>query len=180
MSATKSASTGMPYLNPKLTTLILRRVASGVPNASATRSGELVDVEVAGVDDQVGVAAQPFEHLALALQAVDQPAAALERVRAPRGVLAADEHVVGGLEEEQRRTPAGARPVARVAWRESKNDAGAYVDHDRDGLLHAAALRRPGVTDVGQQAGRQVVDDVEAEVLQLLRRGAATRRRSCR
>ena len=30
MSATKSASTGMPYLNPKLTTVTLSRVVSGV------------------------------------------------------------------------------------------------------------------------------------------------------
>ena len=38
MSATKSASTGMPYLKPKLITVTLSRVASREPNASATRS----------------------------------------------------------------------------------------------------------------------------------------------
>ena len=38
MSATKSASTGMPYLKPKLVTVTLSRIASGEPNASAIRS----------------------------------------------------------------------------------------------------------------------------------------------
>ena len=38
MSATKSASTGMPYLNPKLTTVTFSRVARRVPKAWAIRS----------------------------------------------------------------------------------------------------------------------------------------------
>ena len=42
--------------------------------------------------------------------AVEQPAPALERVRPADGLLAADQHVVGGLEEQQRRCAAPVAP----------------------------------------------------------------------
>ena len=68
-------------------------------------------------------------------------------------------------------TPSG-RPLGEVGVQGVEERAGADVDHDRDRLLAAAALvDQPD--HVAQQARRQVVDDVEAEVLELLGRGAA-------
>ena len=107
------------------------------------------------------------------VQAVEEPAAALERVRAPRGVLAADQDVVGGLEEQQRRATARAA-LGEVGLERVEERARADVDHDRDRLLRPRGSGRRA-DDVGQQAGRHVVDDVEAEVLQLLGGGAAAR-----
>jgi hypothetical protein len=133
--------------------------------------GELVDVEVGGVDHEVGVAPQPGEHLALALQAVEQPAVALERARAPGCLLAADEHLVARLEEDQRRVAAG-RAVREVLRQRVEEGARAHVDHERHGLSRPLA----GVDeadDVLEQAGRQVVDHEVAEILQLLGRRAA-------
>ena len=108
---------------------------------------------------------------ALAAQPVEQPAAALQRVRAAGGLLAAYEHVVGGLEEQQRRVPAGGA-LGEVGLERAEERPGADVDHHRDRLVEAAALvDQPD--HVAQQARRQVVDDVEAEVLELLGGGAA-------
>ena len=45
MSAIRSASTGTPYLNPKLTTVIRSLTVSGVPNACGDLVLELVHVQ---------------------------------------------------------------------------------------------------------------------------------------
>ena len=107
MSATKSASTGMPYLKPKLTTVTFSRVASGVPNASATRSVSWCTLRSEVSMTRSASPRRSASTLALAVEPVEQPAAALQRVRPARGLLAADQHVVGGLEEQQRGPPAG-------------------------------------------------------------------------
>ena len=171
MSATKSASTGMPYLKPKLITVTLSRVVSGVPNDSRDPVGELVDVEVGGVDDEVGVGAQVGQRRALATEPVDQPAAGLERVGPAGRLLAADQHLVGGVEEQQRRVAAHG-VLREVGLQRVEERPGPDVDHDRDRLAGAAALVDQA-DDVAQQGRREVVDDVEAEVLQLLGGGAA-------
>jgi len=62
-----------------------------------------VDVEVGGVDRQVGLAAQVGEDLPLPLESVEQPATGLQRVRPPGRLLAPDQNVVGRLQEDQRR-----------------------------------------------------------------------------
>ena len=64
MSATKSASTGMPYLKPKLISVTLSRGRLRGAEGLGDPVVELVHVEVAGVDDQVGVAAQVGQHAA--------------------------------------------------------------------------------------------------------------------
>ena len=96
-------------------------------------------VERGGVDDQVGVAAQPGQHLALALQPVEQPAVALERVRAAGGLLAAHQDLVGGLEEDQRRVPAGGA-VGEVRGEGLEERPGADVDDHGDRLGGSPAL----------------------------------------
>ena len=161
----------MPYLKPKLTTVTsqprrLRR-AEGVGDPL----GELVHVEGGGVDDEVGVAAQVGQHAALALEAVEQPSPALQRVRTTGRLLPADQHVVGGVEEDQRggaaRGALGDRGVQGV-----EEGAGPDVDDDRHGLGGPEVLVDEA-DDVLEQVGREVVDDVEAEVLELLGGGAA-------
>ena len=83
------------------------------------------------------------EHLALALDPVEQPAAALQRVRAAGGLLAAHQHVVGGLEEQQRRVRA-VRAAGR-GWprRSSKNAPDRTSTTTAIRAARAAARRRP-------------------------------------
>ena len=167
MSATKSASTGMPYLKPKLITVTLSRGRVGRAERLRDPVGELVDVEVGGVDDQVGVAAEVGQHLALAPEPVEQPAAGLERVGPARRLLAADQHLVGGVEEQQRRVrgrsrpgrgwPAGSRRTPRTGRRPRPRSAGS--------VPRLSSTRR---TTSRSRRRREVVDDVVAEVLQLL------------
>jgi len=133
--------------------------------------GELVHVEVAGVDHQVGDRAQVGQRDALALEAVEQPALALQRVRSAGRLLPADEHLVAGVEEDERRLPTRALVGERAGDRVEEG-AGPHVDDHRDGLLAAAALVDE-VDHFGQERRRQVVDHEEAEVLELLGRRAA-------
>ena len=70
---------------------------------------------------------------------VEQPARALQRVRTPGRLLAAYQHVVGRLEEEQRGVPPG-RALGESRLQVGEERAGADVDHDRDRALDAAAL----------------------------------------
>ena len=69
---------------------------------------QLVHVEAGGVDHQVGVAAQLAQQVALGGDAVDDPAVALERVRAAHRLEAAHQGVVGGLQEDD--------PPGDAAW----------------------------------------------------------------
>ena len=111
MSTTKSASSGTPYLKPNDMTVDPQpRAAPAAERPASTFLRELVDVEAGGVDDQVGLAAQVGEQLALAHDAVEQPALALQRVRAADRLEPADQHLVGGVQEHQRR---GAQPRSR-------------------------------------------------------------------
>ena len=166
MSAMKSASTGMPYLKPKLTTLTRSRTVSGVPNSSAIRSVSWWTLRLEVSMTRSASAAQRREHDALQLQPVEEPALALERVRPAGGLLAAYEHLVVGLEEDQGGVPAGG-PWPEVGLQRREEGARADVDDDRDRLGGATALVDQR-DDVLEQARRQVVDDVEPEVLELL------------
>ena len=142
-SATRSASTGRPYLKPKDITVTCSE--RGVLGAERLRDlgGQLVHVEVGGVDDDVGLGAQVAEHDPLAAHAVEQPAVALQRVRPARGLEAADQRGVVGLEEEQAwccgRSCRGPAPPAGRA----KNDPAAHVDDDRDPAAGRPGTRRP-------------------------------------
>ena len=82
---------------------------------------------------------------------VEQPARALQGVGPPRCLLASDEHVVGGVEEQQGGVAArGALGQVGVEGLEER--PGPYVDDDADLLLGAARLvDEPH--DVAQQAG---------------------------
>ena len=124
---------------------------------------QLVDVELAGVDDDVGLAPQRLEGGALALDGLGHEVALGPRV-APAGVLEpAHEHVVGRLEEQD--THAGIRgpQPGQVGGDLGQVAAGA----DDEG--HAFGRRAGRLGQVGHlhdQRRRQVVDDEPAEVLE--------------
>ena len=171
MSASRSASTGTPYLNPKLTTVIRSLTASGVPNALATLS--LSWWTLSGVVSMTRSASprRLGHHLPAPVDALEQPAGALQRVRPPGSLLAPDQDVVVGLEVEQRRTP-GRELRRQLLAQRVEEDARAHVDDGRDRLVDALLLVDQA-HHVADQLGRQVVDHEVAEVLELLGRRAA-------
>ena len=176
MSATRSASGGRPYLNPKL--MIVTRVPRGalVGEQLDDLRRELVDVEVGGVDDDVGALADaPPGASRSSADAVEDRAVALQRVRAAHRLEPAHEHVVGGVEEHR-----------RARWRRSRSacdDAsGSSANRSRPRTSTTTATRGSAlagelgeVEQRSQHLRRQVVDDVPAEVLERVRRRRAAR-----
>ena len=75
------------------------------PEGLLDLGAQLVDVQPGGVDDQVGLAPQVLEQGTLRGDAVDQPAVALQRVRAADALEAAD--------QRRRRWPPGTPPAGR-------------------------------------------------------------------
>src|SRR6478752_2669321 len=132
---------------------------------------QLVDVEVGGVEQHVGIATDVGHRAALALQTVEQASATLEGVRPAGSLLATHQHLLGRLEEEQRRGAAGHLLVA-VGLQGVEERARPDVDHHRDGLVDPAAVVDEA-HHVAHQRRREVVDDEVAEVLELLGRRAA-------
>src|SRR6478752_8665009 len=100
---------------------------------------QLVDVEVGGVEQHVGIATDVGHRAALALQTVEQASATLEGVRPAGSLLATHQHLLGRLEEEQRRGAAGHLLVA-VGLQGVEERARPDVDHHRDGLVDPAAV----------------------------------------
>ena len=157
----------MPYLNPKLTTVTVSASRSSEPKLRAMRAVSWWTLRLLVSMTRSASPRRSAMTCALPGQAVEQPAAGLERVRAPGRLLAADQHVVVGLEEHQGRGAGPATPLADDLAQAAEERAGPDVDDDGDVLAVAVALvDHPD--DVGDQRGRQVVDDEEAEVLELL------------
>ena len=150
---------GGPELTPRLAAVAQER--------GLDRRTQLVHGAVAGVDHQVGLLAQAGQQPPLGTDAVDQPAAALQRVLAPHVLEPADEDVVTGLEEHH---PRAHLPVGQLTDDASQilgEPAAAHVHDDGqpgDRALAAAAE----VDERRDQFRRQVVDDVEPEVLEAL------------
>ena len=82
-------------------------------------AAQVVHGQVAGVDHQVGDPVQVAQQRPLGGDAVDQPAAALQRVGPADALEPAHQHLVGGLQEQHPRdgTPAGRGPRSRSAGR---------------------------------------------------------------
>ena len=168
MSATKSASTGMPYLKPKLTTVTLSRVACSVAEVLRDALGELVDVEVGGVDDEVGVAAEarpsPRARAPARRAAGRRPAAGAGAGRPPGGGPGRRRWPRGRAGWSAGRSTCCWRVASRRA---SKNEPERTSTTTAIGCVGpAAVVDQPD--HVAHQGGRQVVDDEEAEVLELL------------
>ena len=115
VSNTRSASSGMPNLNPKLMSWIV--IVSGwqVARAREQPLPELAQRQVRRVDDDVGLRADRVEEAPLELDRGLGAAAARERVAVARLREAPDEDLVAGLEEEDLRPDAAAleRPAHR-------------------------------------------------------------------
>ena len=104
-----------------------------------------MDVEAGAVDDDVGGRAQVEEQLALALDAVEQPAVALQRVRAADALEAPHERLVGRVEEDEAGAlaPGPGRPDGVLELGEPPT--GADVDDDGDLLEVCLGVARPGL-----------------------------------
>ena len=128
---------------------------------------QLVDVEAGGVDDDLRLGPQVAQRLALGLDAVEQPAVALERVRAADALEPAHERLVGGVEEDEVRVPAGVAQRGETRLQLGVERPGPHVD-DRGDLEVGDAGVAHLARELGhrrEQLGRQVVDDVVAAVL---------------
>src|SRR5690606_14830570 len=90
---------------------------------------------------------------------------------AAREVVALDQHLVGGVEEQERGAVAEALQLGE--GRRRLLDEGARADVDRD--AQALGLRRHALHQRQPQGGREVVDGVEADVLEGVQRGGLAR-----
>jgi hypothetical protein len=135
-------------------------------------ASQLVDVQVAGVDDQVGVGPQLQEQLALAGDGVDH-ALAGDRVAAPGRLVPAHEDLVGCLQEQDSDLDAlaseGVQLAAEVADGLGEG-APAGVDDQGDPAGGGAGAARGQDGDPPDERRGQVVDHEVAEVLEHLGR----------
>jgi hypothetical protein len=133
---------------------------------------ELVHVEAAGVDDDIGVLLQGLEQRALPLDGLGHglPVGG-QRVAAAGGLVAADEHVGGGIEEEDLDPAGDALEVVEDRERVARA-LGAGADDEAD-LVVGRARRRRQLTQLRDERRGDVVDHEPAEVLQVGRGLAA-------
>ena len=179
-SKTRSASSGTPYLKPKL----MSWIASWSGPAGRAELGEeplaqLAQRQVRRVEDDVGLGADRVEEPALLGDRAGDAALVAERVAVARLAEAADQDLVAGLEEDDPGLDAAPLEGAAHGPEGQRRVAGPHVEDDRD-LGEALAVRRDELGQVGQQLAGQVVDDGVAEVLEELGRGGLARRRTGR
>jgi hypothetical protein len=127
---------------------------------------------VAGVDDHIRLLAGLLEQLALGGDPVGETAVALQRVRPPDALEAPDQHVVVGVDEHHPRREAPLPQRVGGAGQVGRERAAADVEDHRGEAGRAAGLVGE-LCHVEHQRLRQVVDDVEADVLQRPGHGAA-------
>ncbi len=121
--------------------------------------------QAAGVHHHVGAGAQRREQLALGADPVDDPALRGERMAAARLLVAVEQRLLVGLEEEQLRLqPVGAELVEHLD-QPLEVLAAAHVGDD-GGLLHPAALVAEELAEAADHPRRQVVDAEVAAVLE--------------
>ncbi len=171
MSATQSASTGMPYLKPKLMTVTLSRVVAAVPKSSVMRSWSwwTLKLEVSS-----STSASP-RMSAMTSRSRRRPWSSRPPACSGWGRRAASWRLTSTSSVASRKSSVVGRPVTcwwRLACRESKNEPSARR-RPRDRLVDAAAVVDQA-DDVAHQGRREVVDHEVAEVLQLLGGRAAT------
>ena len=130
---------------------------------------ELVDGDVAGVDDEAGALAQARQQLALLADAVDDRAAARQRVPAARLLEPPHERLVGGLEEHERVLDAALVQLVQQLLELLEVLAAAHVADDGD-PVDLAALAAEQVDQRRHQLRRQVVDAEPAGVLERVHR----------
>ena len=172
-SNTRSASSGTPYLKPKL--MIWSATWSGSSVASmAARIAlpELALRQVGGVDDHLAPCSRTSSSMRRSRRSMAaMPDAASRSGMAVAGLAeAADEHLVGRLEEED----LGSMPRPWSAPSAAPRASGASPERTSSTMRHPPiALRVVGhqLRQVAQQLGGHVVDDRVAEVLEQLAGG---------
>ena len=124
---------------------------------------------VGGVDDVVRARAQLLEKLALALDALADGAPVLaERMAPATGLVARDELLVGGVEEDDAMVDAPAVEGVELRGEPGEEVAVARVAHHGEAAFSVGLPRHAGeLEQVADEARRQVV---HAEVAQILER----------
>src|SRR3954453_7451983 len=140
-----------------------------VAEAREDALAQLAQGEVARVEDDVRLLADPGQHLALLRDRCGDPALVRQRVAMPGLAEAADEDVVARLEEDDHRSDAAS--LERAAHRPEREGhvAGPDIEHDRR-PREASRVGRDQVREVAQQLAGQVVHDDVSEILEQLRR----------
>jgi hypothetical protein len=149
-------------LKPKLITVSVARLSRVAEEVDDAR-GELMDVHLTRVDDDVGALADHPEAIALAQDAIEDRALALQRMRPPHRLEPSHEHIVSGVEEQH----------AQLASRPQRIGDPAAPERDR-GRGHRRLRRAwealPGhlgeFEEMPEHLRRQIVDDVPPQVLE--------------
>ena len=159
------ASRGSPCLNPKLSTATCQRasVADGVEGV-VDAFLELVHVQIARVDHEVGGSAHRFQHRSLELDRLDEAVGLVgERMPATSRVVAAYQLTRGGIQGHHAQVVTGGSQLA---------DLGEHL-----GVLTPGHQREPfDVTrglggkfdDRADQGRREIVDDEPPEILEYI------------
>ena len=130
-------------------------------------------IELARIDDQVCIGAQPSEGQPLAPETVHQPLTLLKGVRTPVALEAPHEALIRGLEEENADIPALIAQTGERTFGVVEEPAAAHIHHDShacDGTVLSECAHR-----LRDQAGEQVVDDEPAAVFECARRRGPAR-----
>ena len=170
-SKTRSASSGIPYLKPKLISWITSRsVGLVLAEVGEDPLAQLAQRQVRRVDDDVGLLADRVEDAPLLGDRAGDPALVGERMAMAGLREAPDQDLVARLEEDDLRPDPATLEGAAHRRQGQGRVAGAHVEDDRH-PFEALAVLRDELGQVGQQLTGQVVDAGVAEVLEQLRRG---------
>ena len=168
-SKTRSASSGTPYLKPKLMSWIDELVRTRTSVASwakirsrSSRSDRSEVSRTTSASARTGSSSR-----ALLGDRARDAALVAERVAVARLAEAPDEDVVARLEEDDPRPDAATLERAAHRRERERRVAGPDVEDDRD-PREALAVGRHELGEVRQQLAGQVVDDGVAEVLEQL------------
>ena len=163
----RSASRGGPFLKPKVSRVSASlRVGLRAEHLLGDPAPQHRPGQVAGVHDHVGALAQRAEQLALGADPLDDPPLGGQRVAAAGLLVAVDQRLLVGLEEERRSGSRPSRPSSSsTSTQVVEVVAAAHVGDDR-GALHAAALVAEQLAERADHPRRQVVDAEVAPVLE--------------
>ena len=162
----RSASRGGPFLKPKVSRVSASLPPSSPPSiSSAIRRRSSAAGQVAGVHHHVGALAQRRQQLALGADPLDDPPLRRQRVAAAGLLVAVEQGLLVGLEEEHRRLQAVGVEVVEHLQQVVEVLAAAHVGDDR-GALDAAALVAEELAEAVDHPRRQVVDAEVAAVLE--------------
>ena len=163
----RSASRGGPFLKPKVSRVSASFPASlGAEHLLGDPSPQFGAGQVAGVDDDVGALAQRRQHLALGADAVDDPSFRGQRVATAGLLVAVEQRLLVGLEEEQPRLAARRASRSSSTCSRSSKYSPPRTSETIAGVLDPAALVAEQLAEAADHPRRQVVDAEVAAVLE--------------